>query len=159
MYNWLVFLHILFAFAFMLAHGVQAVAMLLFRVEKEPRRTLAFLELLPNVTSARVLVVLMTIPGVAAAIVAGWWRQAWTWGSAIVFLVVALVMWRYGGSYFQLLEEAGRHVEDARNSGGNVDAALGAYERARLAPHSILLTLIGGIGLAVLLWLMTFKPF
>jgi len=43
MYQWTVFLHVFFAFTFMLAHGVQAAAMLRFRQEPDPQRSLTIM--------------------------------------------------------------------------------------------------------------------
>lgn len=159
MYNWLVFAHVFFAFLFMLAHGVHAAAMLTFRAEKDPARSLALLDLLPDLKLVRVLTVLLGVPGIAAAWVAGWWTQFWTWGSLVIFLIISFVMFQYGSSYFGLIQDSGRRVVEARASGSDVEAALKAYEAARLSNRTPAVTVVGLLGLAIILWLMRFKPF
>lgn len=75
MYNWLVFLHIFFAFAFMLAHGVHAAAMLAFRNEKDPERGLTFFNIVPQINMVRYLTLLMGVPGMIAAFITPRWRH------------------------------------------------------------------------------------
>lgn len=159
MYNWLVFLHILFAFLFMLAHGVSAAAMLRFRGEPDPERCLTFFNIVPQPTLIRVLTILMGIPGLIAAFLTTWWKQGWVWGSLVVYLIIAFVMFKYGGGYFGIIEGAAGKLIEARKSNTNVAAALKEYDDARHAPHPMVVAAIGITGLAIILWLMRFKPF
>lgn len=59
MYQWTVFLHVFLALVFMLAHGVSASAMLSFRNELDPERSLSHFSIVPNPTMIRALTVLM----------------------------------------------------------------------------------------------------
>lgn len=159
MYNWLVFLHIFFAFAFILSHGVHAAAILAFRNEKDPERALTFFNIVPQINIVRYLIVLMGVPGIVAAFITPWWRQGWTWASLVVFLIISFVMYRYGAGYFGLIEGAAERLIEARKTNSEVETAQKEFEKARTARHPIGVSIIGIVGLAIILWLMRFKPF
>jgi hypothetical protein len=159
MYNWLVLFHIFFAFAFMLAHGVHAAAMLAFRNEKDPERALTFFNIVPELHMVRILMVSMGLPGFIAAFITSWWRQGWVWASALVFLVISYIMYRYGAGYFNLIQGAAERLIEARKTNTDVELALKEFEEARTARHPITVSVVGITGLAIILWLMRFKPF
>jgi len=159
MYNWLVFLHILFSFLFILAHGVHAAAMLKFRGEPDPERSLTFFNIVPDRKQLRILTVLLGILGFAAVAVANWWSQGWVWASAGVFVLISFVMFQYGAGYFGMMQDAARRLIEARKTNIELSTAMQAFEKARKAPHVMLVSLVGIGGLAAILWLMRFKPF
>jgi hypothetical protein len=159
MYNWLVFLHIFFAFLFMLAHGVHAAAMLKFRGEPDPEHSLTFFNIVPQLTLTRILTALMGIPALAAAFLAGWLQKGWVWASFVIFMIISFVMYRYGSGYFALIEGAAKRAIEAKKSNTNLAAALREFNEARTAPHPLIVSVVGIAGLAVILWLMRFKPF
>ena len=159
MYQWAVFLHVFFAFAFILAHGVHAAAMLSFRNEADPERSLTFFNIVPQATMIRVLTALMGISGFIAAFLSKWWRQGWVWASFVVFLIISYVMYKYGAGYFGLIEGAATRLIDAQKTNTNLEAACKEFEEARNAPHPMFVSTVGIAGLAIILWLMRFKPF
>jgi hypothetical protein len=159
MYNWLVFAHVLFAFLFMLAHGVHAAAMLKIRGEADPARALTYFNMIPQTTLMRWLTVLLGLPAFAAAYLAGWWTKGWIWASFILFVIISWFMVRYGSSYFGLVEKAAARVVEAKKAGTAVDTAVQSYDAARSAPHTLIVSVVGLLGLAMILWLMRFKPF
>jgi len=159
MYNWLVFLHILFAFLFMLAHGVSAAAMLKFRGEPDPERCLTFFNIVPQPTLIRVLTVLMGIPGLIAAFITPWWKQGWPWASLVIFAIISYVMFKYGGGYYGIIEGAAARLIEAKKTNTNVADAFKEYDDARNAPHAMVVSIVGIAGLAIILWMMRFKPF
>ena len=159
MYNWLVFLHILFAFLFMLAHGVSAAAMLKFRGEPDPERCLTFFNIVPQPTLIRVLTVLMGIPGLIAAFITPWWKQGWPWTSLVIFAIISYVMFKYGGGYYGIISSAANRLIEAKKTDTDLAAAQKEFDDARNAPHAMIVSVVGLVGLAILLWLMRFKPF
>lgn len=159
MYQWTVFLHVFFAFAFMLVHGGAAAVMLSFRKEPDPERIITFFNTLPSTTLTRVLTILMGITGFTAAFLTVWWRQGWVWASLVVFLVISYTMYKYGTGYLRLIYGAANHLIEARNTNTNVEAALREFEEARNATHPMAISVVGIAGLAIILWLMRFKPF
>ena len=159
MYNWLVFLHILFAFLFMLAHGVHVAAMLKFRGEPDPERSLTFFNIVPDKKFIRYLYVAMGAFGFATAFITPWWKQGWTWTSAVVFAITAWVMYKYGAGYYYIIFDAANHLIEAKKTDINLPAAQKEYDGARNAPHAMIVSVVGIVGLAIILWLMRFKPF
>jgi len=159
MSNWLVFLHILFAFLFMLGHGVHAAAMLKFRGEPDPEKSLTFFSNVPDIKYVRYLYVALGVFGFAAAFITPWWRQGWTWTSAIVFAITSWVMYRYGAGYYGIIFDAANRLIEAKMTGTNLSAAQKVYDEVRNAPHTMIVSVVGIVGLAIILWLMRFKPF
>jgi hypothetical protein len=159
MYQWTVFLHVFFAFAFMLVHGVSAAAMLSFRRERDPERSLTIFNILPSIRMTRVLTVLMGITGFIAAFLTTWWRQGWVWASFVVFLIVSYIMYKYGAGYYGLIYSAANRLIEARNTNTNVEIAQKEFDEARNAQHPMVVSVVGIAGLAIVLWLMRFKPF
>jgi hypothetical protein len=159
MYNWLVFLHIFFAFLFMLAHGVHAAAMLSFRAESDPERSLTHFTIVPAPTLIRVLTVLMGLPAIVAAFLSSWWSRGWVWASIGVFLGISFVMVKYGAGYYSLIERAAMDAIEAKKTNTNLAVALKKFDDARRSPQAIIVSIVGIGGLAIILWLMRFKPF
>jgi hypothetical protein len=109
-----------------------------------------------------VLTVAIVVTGLIGGIVIPYWRQWWMWLSLVLLLAITWAMRRYGGGYFGLMETPTMEVLEAAKSGGDpAGLALkrGAYHAARLRPHPFIVTVVGLGGLAVILWLMVFKPF
>ena len=159
MYNWLVLLHIFFAFLFMLTHGAHAAAMLKFGGEPDPERCLTFFNNVPDIKYVRYLTVAMGLFGFAAAFMTEWWRQWWIWLSVLVFLIISWVMYRYGAGYYGMIFNAAQRLIEARKTNVDLSAAQKEFDEARNAPNALIVSVVGIVGLAILLWLMRFKPF
>ncbi len=159
MYNWLVYLHVLFAFLFMLGHGAHVVAMLKFRGEPDPERCLSFFNMVPDIKYVRYFYIPMGFFGFAAAFIAPWWKQGWTWTSTVVFVIVTYIMQRYGARYYGIIFEAASRLVEAKKTNVNLPAAQKAFDEARLTSHTMIVSVVGLVGLAIILWLMRFKPF
>ncbi len=158
MYAWVVFLHVLAALVFMLAHGGQAAVMLRFRGEADPERSLALFNAVPDLLVLRVLLAVVVISGLLAGAMGGWLTGGWMWASLIVLGAVTPAMRRWGAGYYTLIEEAATRAI-AECDSENAAAALDGFAAARVAWHPIGVTVIGIAGIAVILWLMMFKPF
>ncbi len=158
MYNWLVFLHILFAFLFMLAHGVHAAAMLKFRGEPDPEKALTFFNIVPDVKYVRYLTLAMGLFGLAAAYLAGWFNKVWVWASLVVFLAISWAMYQYGAMYYKRIWDAILNLIEAKRTNTSLPAAQKEFDDARNAPNAMIVSIVGILGLAVILWLMRFKP-
>lgn len=164
MYQWLVFLHILGVFGYLLAHGAAAAVSFLLRGEREMPRIRAWLDLsrtMTPVASVSLLVLLAT--GIAAGIMGNWWGHLWIWIAIGLLVLMGISMTVLGSRPFNRLrmlvqrsEPSHKQQEGVRSSESATDHELAAL----LADtHPLLLTVIGGGGLAVILWLMLFKPF
>jgi hypothetical protein len=158
MYQWLLFLHIGSVLAFMLAHGVQVTVTWRKRWESDPTRNLALFEVLPNVWPLRWAALAVVASGLALVFLLGLWNRAWIWLALAGFIVIWLTMWRWGGWYYNTMQET---AERAIASAGTPDeaAAVGAFEVARMSWRVPAMTVVGLGGIAAILWLMIFKPF
>jgi hypothetical protein len=159
MYNWLVFLHIFFAFLFLLGHGPHVVAMLKFRGEPDPERSLSFFNMVPDIKYVRYLYIAMGVFGFAAAFITPWWKQGWTWTSAVVFAITSWVMQKYGAGYYGIIFDAANRLIEAKKTDTNLPTAQKEFDDARFTPHTMIVSVVGIVGLAIILWLMRFKPF
>ena len=109
LYNWIVFLHILGAFTFVLAHGVSAGVSLKLREERELPRVQALLELSNTATQGMYVgLVILLIGGITAAFMAGLWGRGWIW-TALVLLVAMIAF---------MFARASRYYGDVRRAAG-----------------------------------------
>ena len=157
MYHWLLFLHVATVLGFMLAHGVQVTVMLKQRSEADPDRNLALFEILPDVLLLRILGVSVVATGFLLVAALSLWGRWWVWLSLVLLALIWLAMYRFGGAYYTLLEEAAARAVEARGTPLEADAAA-AFARARRAWHPAALAVTGLGGITVILWLMVFKP-
>ena len=159
MYPWLVFLHVLAGFVYILTHGVQAGVMWQLRGEAEPERSLTLISAMPRLTVLRIVLVVLLASGLIAGFMIPWWRQGWMWISFAVLAIEGVLMNRFGNAYFDLLVGSARQaVEDRKNILAD-SSSLERFHAARASWHPVGVTILGLVGLAVILWLMMFKPF
>lgn len=160
--RWVLFLHLAAVLGFMLAHGVQVTVMWRIRAEPDPEKMEWLFHPMPSTRLLQVLLAAIVLTGGVSAIVAPWWRQWWVWISLALLVAITWVMRRYGGGYFGLIETPTMELIEAAKSGADaagLAAKRAAYDAARLSPHPFIVTVVGLGGLAVILWLMVFKPF
>jgi hypothetical protein len=164
MYSWIVYLHILATFTFLLVHGVQSVVSLRMRSQRDPAVIRTWMELYANnwvygVLYGSLLVLLLT--GIIAGFMGRWWGRGWMWASLILLIAIIVAMYALGSAYYNKLRRAiGMAYFDGRKEVA-AQEPLPEAEIAALLERSpaILLAAIGYGGIAVILWLMRFKPF
>lgn len=160
MYRWLVFLHIVGAFAFLMAHGVSAAVMFALRRERSVDRIRSLLDLSRGslgVMLGGLLVILAT--GVINGFIGHWWKAGWIWASIGLFFLIYGVMSALGSRGLNEL----RIGLGMRSSYGQKPRAeqIGADQIDAILNRSnpVLLTLIGFGGFVIIAGLMWFKPF
>lgn len=164
MYQWIVFAHVLGVFGFLLAHGTAAAVSFKLRGEREVARVRALLDLSRAVTAiSSVSLLVLLVAGITAGFMGNWWGQGWIWTSLVLFVAIGIAMTVVGSRPLNRLRDALRTGGPApskaavlASTGAAMDPQLGVM-LAGVQPW--LLTAIGGGGLAVILWLMMFKPF
>lgn len=159
MYEWVVFVHVASILAFMLAHGVHMTAMWAMRGEPDPERMLTFFNDVSTATVLRILLGVVVLSGVTAGFMGSWWGSGWIWTSLLLLVFISVVMWRFGGGFFGMVQEAAEAAINARTDDPSNPAPQAAYDAARHSWHTLGVSAIGLGGLAVILWLMMFKPF
>jgi hypothetical protein len=159
LYPYLILVHVLAAFAFALAHGGTALVAFRVRREREPQRIAALLDL-SNWSLALTYwsMLVLVAAGVAAGIIGGWFGRAWVWAAIGVLVAVTVAMLAYAAPYYQCIRQA---VGQAGRRGGPAPEPVSAADLAALLdsrrPEGI--AVVGGVGLALILWLMVLKPF
>ena len=156
-YQWVVFLHILAAFVFLLAHGVSVFVAFRVQREKDIQAIRALLGLSARAVMATTLSLLvLLVAGVAAAFMGNWWSRGWTWAALGVFVVVWILMSAFTGPAFRRARIAAGFTGPVQVNESVVSEKL-PEALAELRP--MLPALVGGIGLTAILWLMVLKPF
>jgi hypothetical protein len=162
MYRYIVFLHILGAFGFMLAHGASAIMAFKIRQEKNIERIRALLDL--SGTSAIVMylsLLILLIAGVVLGFMGRWWNRGWIWTSIGLFLVIGILMGILGQRYYHGLRKLVGlpYFEGSKEHPAIEPASQGEIEAKISEGRPVLLSVIGFGGIAIIVWLMMFKPF
>jgi hypothetical protein len=165
LYTWSVWLHVLFSFIFFFAHGTSMAIAFLLPKEKDPARMTALLDIsgitiLPLGIS--LLGILLTSLYMGFAV--GWVRTGW-WGlSFVLFLVTIVWMTWYSRNYYSPIRKAlgsfymsGFSTPNSPLEGKQINMEEVQALVQRTNPH--LLAGVGFVVVALLLWLMRFKPF
>lgn len=161
---WLRFVHILGAFLFLLAHGGSMMMAFRLRRESEPPRLQAVLELSgASYPLMGISLLVLLASGIVAGFVGNFWIRGWIWVSLGLLVAISVAMTPLGSLYYGRVRKAvglpyfermKEHPAGKPASKAEIAAVLdGALTRA------IVLAVIGFVGLAVILWLMMFKPF
>ena len=161
-YSWVKFLHILGASGFLLAHGGSANAAFRLRREQSVERVRAVLELSSAAFNAMYgsLLVLL-VAGVITGFLGHWWGSGWIWVSILVLLGTAVAMFFLATGYFNKVRRAvGLSWFDAKGS-HPAEPPLPQDPLASLldAVRPIEFAVLGLLPIALILWLMVFKPF
>jgi hypothetical protein len=166
MYAWLVYVHLVGVFAFLVAHGTSMFAV--FRVRRERDRAViaAMLDLSGRASQASYIgLLILGIGGLAAEYNTSQLTAGWVVASYVVIVVVLIAMFAIAAPHYYALRDAvgirsrggrGRRQEAANPVGPIDDSEL--YRRLE-SRRPEALTAIGGAGLVVLVWLMVLKPF
>ena len=159
MYQWVVFAHVASILGFMLAHGIHMTSMWAMRREPDPERMLTFFNDVPSTTGLRLLLAVVVLSGALAGFMGSWWDRGWIWLSLALLAFVGVFMWLFGGGYYGLVQQAAEAAVAARTGDPGDPAAQAAYDAARGSWHTVGVSAVGVGGLALILWLMMFKPF
>lgn len=161
-YPWVVIAHVFFVVIAFGAHGTSAFAMFQAKRETDRARLAAVLDLSgASLGVAGVGLILALLLGIVAAIMGGHFSRFWPWAAIGVVTVLFGVMTPIGANPMSNLRNALGLPSRADKRGAQPPQPAGDAEiraaQARLRPE--LLTTIGIVALAVLVWLMEAKPF
>ncbi len=160
MYPWIVLLHIVGAFVFVLSHGASAWMAMLLRGERDRARIGALLSLsTASIGGTYVGLLLLLIGGIWAGIDGNHFGRLWIWAALVILVAVIVVMYAVATPYFVRLRAAaglGRGNTPADPALVVSDEELAAMTAT--APVALLVG-VGSVGLLLILWLMVLKPF
>ena len=159
--GWIVFVHVLGAFAFAAGHGVSMFVAFQIRRERDRERLEALLDLSGwslGLAGVGLLVVLAS--GILAGIVLGSWDRAWLWISLVLFIVIGGAMTPIGSGYLGKARLAIGQRTRSVKAGDPDPVPVSDQELDRILESKSpeLLLAIGAGGFTVILWLMMFKP-
>jgi formate hydrogenlyase subunit 3/multisubunit Na+/H+ antiporter MnhD subunit len=163
MYQFWVFVHLAGVFGFLLAHGVSAAVAMSLRRERDPQKVRALLELSSWTLSAFYISFLVLLAGgITAGFLGHWWGQGWIWAALGVLLLMMGAMYGLASPYYNRLREAVGLQTYARKRQGTQPGP--PTQTVKLEPllrssRPVLITVVGMMGLLVILWLMVYKPF
>ena len=160
MYPWIVLLHVVGAFLFVLSHGASAWMAMMIRRQRDRARVAAMLEMSSmSIIGAYLGLLLMLIGGIWAGIYGGHFGRGWIWAAIALLVVVIVVMYAVATPYFVRL----RGAVGAPTRGVEADPALPVSDEELAAmtaqAPAIPLIVVGFGGLLLILWLMVVKPF
>jgi hypothetical protein len=160
-YPWIVIAHVFFVIIAFGAHGTSAFAMFQAKRETDRARLAAVLDLSgASLGVAGVGLILAVVLGIVAAIMGGHFGRLWPWAAIGVVVVIFGAMTPIGANPMSDLRKTLGLPSRADKKGEVPRAGTDAEVRAaqdKLRPE--LLTTLGIVALAILVWLMELKPF
>jgi hypothetical protein len=156
LYPWVVFLRVISVFHCLLLHGSQMAVTFKLREQTDPARVGGGFITMPNsLTPLRISYAAIIVIGLIAGFMSVWWRQGWMWTSLVLLIAIAGLMNRIGAGYFITVEAAASHALKSQDD----PSGLQKFNAVKNTKRPEILSLVGLIGLAVILRLMMFKPF
>jgi hypothetical protein len=157
------YIHVLGVFIFLLAHGVSAAVVLRLRRERDPLRVRTLLDFSSWTMGAMsVGAIIWLLSGIFLGFSGNYWAngQYWLWAALAVVVVIIGAMTPLGRFYLNRVRAAlGLDPNGPADQpmADHVDTA--ALEAAIMSGRPLALLVIGLGGIAIVLWLMMFKPF
>jgi len=158
---WLKFIHIAGAIAFVAGHGVSMIMAFRLRSEREPARMLAMLDLSASSLSlATIGLLVLLVAGIVDGIVAGYFGRLWIWISLVGLFAIGGSMTPLASGHFNAIRLALGQRTRMMKPGDPDPVPRPIEDVVAMASTNrpMQLAIIGGGGLLVILWLMTFKP-
>src|SRR5258705_81433 len=104
MYEWIVLLHIVGAFVFVLSHGVAVFVAYELPKQRDSGRIVALLDVSgTSLNGAYLGLLLLLIGGIWAGIYRDWFKSTWIWAALVVFVLITVVMYLVATPYFKRL--------------------------------------------------------
>jgi len=160
--RWLIFLHVLSALTFYMAHGTSVAMAFKIRKETDFIRIRAMLDLSwSTMILMGVSFLIMGLTGIIMPFMIHIWNQKWVWASIVLMLFVFIYMAVFNETSYKQLRrlvglpymKGGKELPAEPPSSPEEVAAL-------LKKTSVTgLVVIGYVIPAIVLWLMVFKPF
>lgn len=162
LYKLVVFLHVVFVFGYLLAHGVSAAVSFALKKEKDipTIRTLLSLSASSYPLMFGTLFGFL-ITGIIAGFVGSWWRFGWIWASIILLIIIAVLMSIFGSGIYNEVRKAAGIKYAIKGKWYPPEPAKNDEEILEILAKTnpVMLTIIGYGGFVVITWLMVAKPF
>lgn len=159
---WLIFIHILGAITFFLAHGTSIAMALQLRRETDFARIRALLDLsMSTIVVMFIAFMVMGISGLIMPFILKIWNKGWIWASIVLMIVVFLYMaFMNDKRYKHLRRMVGLPYMIRGDRFPAEEPASQAEVEAHIQKLNVNELALIGLGLPlIVLWLMVFKPF
>ena len=161
MYPWLVFLHVIAVFAFLMAHGVSISVAFALRRERNPDRIQTLLNLSGSaigILNGAIGIILLS--GIVSGFMGQWWDRGWIWLSLGLLIATAVFMFAAGTGYYGRVRTAvAAYLESQKLQSPSGLVSTAEIDKLLSQSRPLLLAVVGFGSLAVITWLMKFKPF
>ena len=160
--RWLIFLHILSAITFFLAHGTSAAMAFQVRKETDFTRIRALLDLSwSTMVLMGVSFLVMGLTGILLPFLVHIWNRIYIWLSIVLMIIVFLYMALYNETHYKQLRKLVGLPYMKGNKQMPAEPPSRPEEVARLLKNTSLsgLVIFGYVVPVIVLWLMIFKPF
>jgi hypothetical protein len=145
---------------FLLAHGTSAAMAFRLRSEKTTDGIRSLTELSKQTTQVMYsFILLIVITGLLLGIQGGWFGRYWIWTAMVVLVLTIGVMSVLGRRYNAVRASVGLPARSGRRIVTSTPGSPEDIRRAVDATPAALISAIGVVALALLLWLMILKPF
>lgn len=164
MYRWIVFIHILSAFTFIMIHGATSLVSFRLRTERNIEAIRGMLSLYVSPGAFGIMygsLLLLLGAGIWAGFQGDWWSWGWIWLALGLLIAIAVAMGIIGTRYYSQVRKAvGMPYMDG-NKQMPAEPPLSEKEIDDLLSKSpaVQIAVIGMGGIALILWLMVLKPF
>ena len=161
-YSWVKFVHVVGVLGFLAAHGASVSVAFKLRGERDRERVRALLDL--SKASLNVMYVslgVLLLAGIVAGVMGSWFtRSLWIWASLALLIGIMAGMYYVGTRHFMELRRA---AGLPYSIGSRLQPAMDSVSEAELAAliakgRPWVLTGLGFGGIAVIAFLMMFKP-
>ncbi len=162
LYQIVVFLHVIFVFGYLLAHGVSAAVSFALKKERDIQRVRTLLDLsAASYPTMFISLYAFFISGIIAGFMGGWWARGWIWVSIVLLILIVVLMMVFGGGLYGEARKAAGLRYNVQGKWFPPEPAKSDEEVFAILAKTnpVLLTVIGYGGFAVIAWLMTAKPF
>ena len=162
---WIVYAHVLGAFAFAAGHGVSATMAFRLRSERDPARIAALLDLslwsLSPLSLMSIGFIVLLLSGIAAGFTGGYWGHLWIWVAIVLLVAITVLMTPVGAGHYNKVRAAIGQKPPREKTDAPPPAPLPPDQLEALLTASTpwILLALGGIGFAAIVLLMVFKPF
>lgn len=160
MYPWIVLLHIVGAFIFVMAHGASVVVAMHLRAVTDRSQQAALLEVSGFSMGAMYIgLAVLLIGGIWAGFAGDHWGRGWIWAALGVLVVVIAVMYSVATPFYGRMRAAAGVEGGAAPDKFKPPATEADLAGLATSQRPFWLAAVGGVGLLVILWLMVIKPF
>jgi hypothetical protein len=164
LYQWLIFLHIFGAIAFFYSHATPGLVAFRLLSERDTGRIETMISLYATnrvFGSQYGALLLLLVSGIINGFLGHWWRSGWIWLSLVLLIAITVAMYLIGTRFYSQVRKAVgmEYMQGNKTIEAGLPASPEELDALLRRSPAMLLFIIGFGGMALITWLMIFKPF